>query len=156
MEKFRFKIGDKEFEFLGLTFNVALLFEQKVQEYRAAALGDNPEAVLTIDAQFVEDYFQRTDWMEIFSACVKVVSEPVWRERFNEMGVLMGKYKDDFLSYQDFGELDLEVAEHLKKNLLQGLNYAHMQKAPLTLQAKLMRNLFETLKKQSADSTVSS
>ena len=88
MEKFRFKIGDKEFEFLGLTFNVALLFEQKVQEYRAAALGDNPEAVLTIDAQFVEDYFQRTDWMEIFSACVKVVSEPVWRERFNEMGVL--------------------------------------------------------------------
>jgi hypothetical protein len=156
MEKFRFKIGDKEFEFLGLTFNVALLFEQKVQEYRAAALGDNPEAVLTIDAQFVEDFFQRTDWMEIFAACMKVVSEPQWKERFNEMGVLMGKYKDDFLSYQDFGEIELAVAETLKKNLLQDLNYVRMQNAPLTMQAKLMRNLFETLKKQSQDSTSSS
>lgn len=147
MEKFRFKIGDKEFEFLGLTFNVALLFDQKVMEYRAAVLADKPDTILEINKGFIEGYFQRNDWMEIFAACLKVVSEIQWKERFNEMGVLMGKYKDDFLSYQDFAEMDLQVAEDLKKNLLEGLNYARMSNLPLSVQARAMRTLFENLRK---------
>jgi len=148
MEKLKYQIGDKEF--VGTdkpSFLVASIFEQKVNELRAALYSQDvdPQAV-QIDGKWIEDYFKWQDWLEIFEAHLKLVSEPKWVERYNPMGELTGKYLEDFFTYKDLREMSLEQADDIKKNLLQGLNYIKMQNSPLTSQVKLMKDLFETLK----------
>lgn len=146
MEVFTFKIGDTEFEFLGLTFYVASLFEQIANELRAMVIAGTDNENVTVDADFIENYFTPEHWRTIFNACLEV-KNPVMKDKMDENGQVIGKYLENFLSFESFKKMPTNVSSELKKNLLKDLDYASIQKKPLTLQVKYMRELFDQLQK---------
>lgn len=150
-----FKIGTREFQFLGLTFKGSLVFEQRVNAKRAVLLFKDgkqelPEAALTVDGSFIENYFSDEDWHEIFSVALKCLN-PEWVDRFDEKGDKIGKYNTWFFSSDDFSMLDIETAEAIKKNLLSSLDCVKIQNKPLNLQVKLYSNLLTALQKNQRD-----
>lgn len=150
MERQRFKIGDKEFEFLGLTFDVALVFEGHIQEIRALLASDVDNSIdpltIGVNEQFIEDHFQRENWRDVFRVACKVTN-PQWKDKYDENGVVVGKYLEDFLTYDDFREIDPDLAESLKKNLLERLNFASIQRKPLNLQMKRLKIFMQEFQK---------
>lgn len=143
-----YKIGDRKFKGSDKpSFLVASLIEQKVGDIRAVLLGDqeNPKPI-TVNQQFIEDYFMWQDWLEIFQAHLKLTSEPQWITDYSPMGEVIGKHLDNFFSYKDMKEMPVEIAEDIKKNLKEPLNYGKMSSAPLTMQIKLWREFLQKLK----------
>lgn len=141
----RIKIVDKDFDFLGNTFHVDFLFEEIANTIRLLLANSEQDAKkITVNEEFIENYFTDQHWREIFNRALKVVN-PQWKDKHDENGNVVGKYLEDFLTYDDFRQMDNPMVESLKKNLLKNLPYAKIQNKPLNLHVKNMTLLLKTL-----------
>lgn len=142
----RIKIVDKDFDFLRNTFFVDSLFEEIANTIRLILANNSEQEAkeITVDAEFIENYFTAANWRQVFQAALKVVN-PQWKDKHDDDGNVVGKYLEDFVTYDDFRQMDNATVEGLKKNLLENLNFAKIQKKPLNLHAKNMISLLKTL-----------
>jgi hypothetical protein len=126
------KLGQREFVYRGFTWAVSNEISDLVAQKRVILQtdGSQTENDVTVDADFVENYFKDEDWFLVFRKALKV--QPY--------------VKGEHLLYEEYLDIPFEIGAEVKKNLFENLDWLPIAKRSLALYVQRWVSYLEKLK----------